>query len=261
MSGTPGENLERIKTDLVAVARLCYQNKYIVGIDGNMSARLEDGSILITASGICKGFMDTTQIVHLRPDGQPVDRSEPARASSELQMHLLVYQLRSDIHAVVHAHPAHAVAFSIAGQNLAQCVIPEIVTTIGSIPTTPYATPGTDELPNSIKDQIRVSDALIMERHGTLTIGTDLLDAFRKLEQVEHTARITFIARQLGQVKTLTPNEVDRLIAVRKKLGLKGMNTLMCDKCAVRNSCSIKEKVEAEFADHPHYGAASVSGG
>ncbi len=247
---------DRIRTDIVSIARLCYQNNYIVGIDGNVSARLPDGSILITASGICKGFMDETQIVHLDSEGRPKEGGA-AKASSELQMHLTAYRERKDVNAVVHAHPPHAVAFSIAGVSLAQCVIPEIVTTIGSIPTTPYATPGTDELPRSIRDAIGRSDALILERHGTLTIGTDLLDAFRKLEQIEHTAKITAIARQLGQVKTLTPSEIDRLLDVRKKLGLQGMNTLLCGKCAVQDICTIKDKVAEELKGHPVYGEQS----
>ncbi|MEQ8765663.1 MAG: class II aldolase/adducin family protein [Planctomycetota bacterium] len=234
--------IERLKTDIVTIARLCYQHRYIVGIDGNVSTRMDDGTILITASGICKGFMDETQIVHLDAEGRPVGGGN-ARASSELQMHLLVYRRRPDVKAVVHAHPAHAVAFSIAGVSLAQCVIPEIVTTIGSIPTTPYATPGTEELPQSIADAIAKSDALILERHGTLTVGDDLLDAFRKLEQVEHTARITFIARQLGQVKTLGPSEIERLLEVRRKLGIQGMNTLVCGNCAAKDIFTVKDQV------------------
>lgn len=246
--------LERVKTDIVTIARLCYQHNYIVGIDGNVSARLEDGSILITASGVCKGFMHESQIVHLDAEGRPKEGGA-AKASSELQMHLTVYRERPEVRAVVHAHPPHAVAFSIAGVSLAQCVIPEIVTTIGSIPTTPYATPGTDELPDSIREAIAYSDALILERHGTITVGTDLLDAYRKLEQVEHTAKITFIARQLGQVKTLAPSEIERLLNVRRKLGIQGMNTLLCGNCAAQDVCTLKEKIAEEMKDHPVFGA------
>ena len=86
-------------------------------------------------------------------------------------MHVACYQERKDVRAVVHAHPPTAVAFSLSGIGMMQAIIPELVVTLGAIPTAPYGTPGTEELPDSLRSLIRCSDAILMERHGAMVLG------------------------------------------------------------------------------------------
>ena len=136
--------------------------------------------------------------------------------------------------AVVHAHPPHAVAMTIAGIDLQLPVIPEVVVTIGGIPTAEYATPGTQELPDSIRELLRCSDTVMMKMHGSISLGANLMDAFKKLDMLEHTAKILYLAHTLkGGLDPLEPEAVERLLATRKLLGIDSMNTL-------ENRCGLK---------------------
>jgi L-fuculose-phosphate aldolase len=215
----------RLRKGICEIGKLAYGKGYIVGADGNISARLTDGSVLITPAGAMKGFLEPHHIAHIDLRGQVLDGGP--QASTEKAIHLVVYEQRPEMRAVLHAHPPHAVAMTIAGFDLQQPFIPEIIVTIGGIPTAKFGTPGTSELPDSIRELVRCSDALVMQNHGSVTIGTNLLDAFKKLDMVEHTARILWLAHCVGApLKPLSPDSVQKLLATRRELGLKTTNTL-----------------------------------
>lgn len=221
------DQLWTLKQQIAEIARLCWERGYIGAIDGNISVRLDDGTLLVTPSGTIKFLIQPDMIVRTDANGVPLGGG---RASTEIRMHVTCYRERPDVHAVVHAHPPTAVAFSLVGMDMMAAVIPELVVTLGAIPTAPYGTPGTDELPNSIRDLIRCSDAVIMERHGALCVGSDLLDAYKKLEQIEHNAKITYMARTLGKIRELSPDEVGKLLATREPLGIRTTN-VYCNHC------------------------------
>ena len=134
--------------------------------------------------------------------------------TSEMAMHLACYDARPDIQAVVHAHPPISVAFTIAGVSMARCVLPEVVLTMGVIPTLDYRTTGTPDLASVVGQNIHDHDAVLMDRHGAVCVGRDLMEAFCRLETMEHTALITKTARDMGKVKELPPDEAVRLRAM-----------------------------------------------
>ncbi len=206
-----------LRRDIVLICRRLSERGYIAASDGNVSVRLRrpggpggpGEKILITPSGLHKGFIREDDIVLCDLAGRVVrGRRKP---SSEMLMHLKAYELRDDIGAVVHAHPPLATAFTIAKVSLAKCVLPEVVITMGSIPTTAYATPSTPEGPEVIKELIADHDALVLDRHGTLTVGRDLFEAYGKLEKIEHTAQVTLAARMLGNLTVLSESQLERL--------------------------------------------------
>jgi L-fuculose-phosphate aldolase len=223
-----------MRQEMIRVGRLMWERGYVAATDGNLSARLGGDRLLVTASGLSKGFLSNDDLVVIRLDGEPVSsyRGRGLRASSEISMHLEVYHQRPDVSAVVHAHPPLATAFSIAGVSLARCVIPEVIVTMGGIFTAEYATPGTTEVPASIRQAIRDYDALIMAHHGSLTVGRTLWEAYMRLEKVEHTAEITLAAQQLGRVNTLAPRDVDKLVEKRREL-LQREGRDICEGCTV----------------------------
>ena len=133
---------------------------------------------------------------------------------------------RPDIRAVLHCHPPHAVALSVAEIDMQMPIIPEMIVTIGGIPTTPFATPGTHELGDSIRDILKCSDTVMMTHHGSVTLGENLLDAYKKLDMIEHTARILWMAHAVGHVKPLDPERVRMLLETRAKLGIETQNTI-----------------------------------
>ncbi len=221
--------------DIVEVCRRIHQRGWISSTDGNVSVRLPGNKIIITPSGIHKGFMTERELVVVDMKGNVLEgRGKP---SSELAMHITCYNERPEINAVVHAHPTLSIAFSLAGITLARCLLPEVVFTLGSIPTAEYAAPTTGEVPDSIKRYIKDYDAMILERHGSLTIGVDLFSAYNTLERMEHVAEITYHARQLGQVKPLSKGQVDQLLQIGADKGWpeRKLSSQCCDGC---NACS-----------------------
>jgi L-fuculose-phosphate aldolase len=219
---------------MVRIGRLMWERGYLASTDGNLSARLGSDRLLVTPSGLSKGFMSENDPVVIDLDGEPAPsyRGRGGKPSSEIRMHLEVYRQRPDVGAVVHAHPPLATAFSIAGVSLARCVIPEVIVSLGGIPTAEYATPGTTEVPESIRDAVKAYDALILAHHGSLTLGASLWEAYLRLERVEQTAQITLAAQQLGQVRTLAPQAVERLAALRREM-LQRRGRDVCQGCAV----------------------------
>jgi L-fuculose-phosphate aldolase len=231
------EEETRLRNAICEIGRLCYQRFYIVGGDGNISARMSDGSILITPAGAMKGFLEPRQIAHIGMDGEPVD-SGP-NASTERGIHIVAYEERPEMKAVVHAHPPHAVAMTIAGIDLQTPFIPEIIVTIGSIPTVPFVTPGTRELGDSIRDTLKCSDTVLMTHHGSVTLGANLLDAYKKLDMVEHTAKILYLAHSVGHARPLDKGKVGKLLDTREKLGIDTTNTL-------ENQCGAPAQLRGE---------------
>jgi L-fuculose-phosphate aldolase len=228
-----------------------YDKGFVAATDGNISVRLGRNRLLTTPSGLCKGEVKPEQLVVTDLSGKKI--SGKLTPSSEIRMHLCAYRERSDITAVIHAHPPIATAFSIAGVSLAKCILPEVVFTMGTIPTTRYATPTTEEGPDVILDYIGDYDAFILDRHGTLTVGDSLESAYYKLEKVEHTAHVTMMARQLGSVNLLEPDQINRLLKLREKFGITGRKPIFqhCGACpsgrekGCTGSCRSESLVEA----------------
>jgi L-fuculose-phosphate aldolase len=139
-------------------------------------------------------------------------------------MNLFIYKERPDVSAIVHAHPPYATGFATAGLALDKCVLAEVIVTIGTIPLAEYGTPSTEELPNSLRPFVRSCDAFLMANHGVVTVGKDLMDAYFKMERVEHYAQILFVARALGGERILPKTAVEKLYDLREKYGATNVN-------------------------------------
>jgi L-fuculose-phosphate aldolase len=216
---------EQLRQDVVLVGKLMYEKGLIVGIDGNISARLDNGHILLTPSGLCKGMMTPDQLIVVDMAGQKVGPATAANRhlnpTSETPMHLEAYRQRPDVMAVVHSHAPHAVALTLAGISLAECMIPETIVNLGLIPTLPYATPASPENAAAIREVIKGHDALLLERHGTLTVSTQhVLDAYFRTEMLEQAARVTYMFKLLGGGQPLPAFQVEKLLETRRQLGL-----------------------------------------
>ncbi|HZI42251.1 MAG TPA: class II aldolase/adducin family protein [Gemmatimonadaceae bacterium] len=206
-----------LRREVVRVCRRLYERGLIAGGEGNVSARLDDGSILVTPSGASKIDVAEDDLVVVDRAGKRVAGS--ARPSSELGVHLRIYQRRQDVGAVVHAHPPCATAFAVAGEDLMAPVLPEILVQIGGVPLVPYATPGSPALADAIEPFLQLHDAFLMANHGATSYGSTLSIAHQRMESLEHAARILFSARALGRVATLTEDERDRLLELRRRAG------------------------------------------
>ena len=211
-------NDERLRADMVEVGRRLHDRGFVASNDGNVSVRIGDDRLVTTPTGVSKGFMTPDMMVTTDLSGRKLagDR-EP---SSELLMHLAVYEHRPEIRAVVHAHPPTATGFAVAGIALDRAVLAEVVCTLGSIPIADYGTPSTSELADAVRRHIRAHDGLLLANHGALTVADELFAAYYKMETVEHFARISLVARQLGREHLLSREEVDRLQGLRDHYGI-----------------------------------------
>lgn len=224
------------RDDLIEVCKRIYAKGFVAASDGNVSIRLGQDRVLCTPSGFSKGYLKPEQLLIVNMAGEVVGSRSRAglKPSSEILLHLECYRQRPEIGAVVHAHPPVAIACTIAGVSLAQCVIPEVIVTFGAIPTAPYATPGSPEGPNAVRELIANHDAILLDHHGTVTVGKDVFDAYFKLEKVEHAAEVTLAARQLGRVRGLPGPEVQKLLEIRRQMGRgEGPYCQQCDLCAI----------------------------
>jgi L-fuculose-phosphate aldolase len=214
----PATSEAQLRADIVEVGRRLYARGYTASNDGNISVRLDAARLLMTPKSVCKGFMEPSMMCITDLDGKKLagDRDP----SSEMQMHLEVYRQRPDVQAVVHAHPPIATAFAVAGIPLDRAVLAEVVTTLGSVPIADYATPSTKELPQAVSKYIKAHDGMLLANHGALTVGTDVLSAYYKMETIEHFAHISFIARMLGGERLLSKEEVLRLQGLRGMYGI-----------------------------------------
>jgi L-fuculose-phosphate aldolase len=212
-------NMQQVKRDIIHCCHRMYQRGYVASNDGNVSVRISEDRVITTPTGMSKGFLSADQLIITDMDGKKV--SGTLRPSSEIKMHIMVYRERADVKSVVHAHPVTATGFAVAGIPLSKCVLPEAVIVLGVVPIVPYGTPSTDEIPNAIKPLIQDYDAFLLENHGALTIGSNVIDAYHKMETIEHFAQISLVARQLGQENTLSKEQVVKLMQVRERLGVK----------------------------------------
>ncbi len=214
---------ETLRHALCEAGRHMCRHGLAVGSDGNVSARLDEHHILITPSGVNKGNMRPEHLLVVDLEGEVHRADGPARRpSSEMPMHLEVYRLRPDVGAVIHAHPPMAIACTLAGISLARPVLPEVIYHFGAIPTAPYASPGTPEGAAAIRELIREHDAILLDRHGSLTVGRDVAQALVRLEWVEHVAKILLAAHACGPVDELPPEAVQRLQEQRQRAQGKG---------------------------------------
>lgn len=203
------------RQEVVQVCRLLWKRGYVAATDGNVSVRLGPARLLVTPSGVSKGFVTAEQLLVTDLEGAPL--AGDGQPSSEVQMHCAAYRERSEIGAVVHAHPPVATACTVAGVSLETGVLPEVLVNLGGIPTTPYARPGTAEGALVIREAVRSHDALLLPHHGALTVGGTALEAYLKVEKVEHAALVYLAARQLGAVTTLPAEEVEQLLALYRR--------------------------------------------
>ena len=202
-----------VKQDIIEIGKRMYNREFVASNDGNISVKVSDNEIIITPTGVSKGYMKTEDLIKVDLDGNVI--SGDKKPSSEMKMHLVVYKNRPDVFAVCHAHPQKATAFAVARQICDKIALPEVIFSIGSVALSEYATPTTEEVPKSISEIIKTTDAVLLANHGALTVGSDVFDAYYKMETLEHFAGITLYARLLGGEVGLEPQQVGDLIKIR----------------------------------------------
>ena len=215
-------NEYEIKKEICEIGRRIYNRGMVAANDGNISVKISDHEFLCTPTGVSKGFMTPEMICKVDEKGNVLQASKGYKPSSEIKMHMRVYEKREDVRSVVHAHPMYATSFAIAGIPLTQPIMPEAVIALGCVPIAKYGRPSTMEIPDAVEEYLPYFDAVLLANHGALSYSDSLLNAYMKMESVEFYAQLLYQSRVLGGPKEFTPEQVEQLYEIRRKFGMKG---------------------------------------
>jgi L-fuculose-phosphate aldolase len=206
---------QEYREDLVRVCHQVHEKGWVAMNDGNVSIRLDEEHILCTPTAVSKGMIHADDLIVCDMSGKKLTGTK--ESTSEIAMHATIYSLRPDVRSVVHAHPPVATGFATAGRALDKALLPEVIIQLGAVPLAAYGLPGTPALSEGMLPFIPHYDALLLENHGCTTYGSDVWQAFFRMEMVEHFARITFVAEMLGGARPLPREEVEKLFAARAR--------------------------------------------
>jgi L-fuculose-phosphate aldolase len=205
----------KYRQEIVRYGRMLHERCFVAAMDGNLSVRLKNDRVLVTPTCLSKGAMEPADMVVVNMEGRRV--AGRRNVTSEIGMHLLIYSLRPDVQAIVHAHPPTATGFAAAGVALTEPLVCEVVMGLGCIPLARYGTPGTSELTQTLEPYVPNYDAILMSNHGVVTYGDTLEHAYMKMETVEHFAQIALVTHLLGRQQPLKDVEIEKLLIARTK--------------------------------------------
>ncbi len=208
------------KKAIVEIGKRMFYKGFVASNDGNISIRTGSNAIWTTPTGVSKGYMTPDMMVKINMDGKVLaGRYKP---SSEVKMHLRVYNENPDVMAVTHAHPPVATSFAIAGISLDRAILPEAVVNLGSVPIAHYATPGSTDVPDSVAPYCKSHNAVLLANHGALSWGKDVFEAYYRLESLEYYATVLmYTGNIIGKANELSCSQVSELLEIREKLGIK----------------------------------------
>jgi len=209
---------QHIREEIIKTATMLHHKDMLAACDGNISYRYDDNTILITPSGKPKFLLVEDDIAVVDISGNVIK----GKPSSEMLMHLEVYKMREDARAVIHAHPPTAVAYSIAhpeAEEIPGNSFSELILAVGKLPIVPFRMPGSLEMGTALHPFIKDHKVMVLARHGALSFGEDLIEAYNGMERLEHSCEILLKAESFGAVTELDEQTIDELHAMREKIG------------------------------------------
>ncbi|GHU40423.1 aldolase [Spirochaetia bacterium] len=197
-----------------------YQKDFVASNDGNISCKVSPKTLWATPAGVSKGFMERRQLVKITLDGT-VLKSGSLKVSSEIKMHLRVYNENPAVNGVTHAHPLACTAFACAGLPLDTAIHPGPIITVGIVPCVHYETPGAQGVSDAVAPYCKGYNALLLANHGALSWGTTLTEAFYRMETMEHLAMLLIYTGGVTlKPKLLCESQVKEVIKIREKQGV-----------------------------------------
>ena len=213
---------QQLREDIVGAGRMMYERGWIAANDGNLTVRLDGERLLATPAGVCKGRMRPEDLIVCDGAGNKISGS--GERTTEMAMHVAIYNARSDVHAVVHAHPPISTGFAVAGRALNLGLMPELIVSMGSVPLADYGLPGTPALVDGMLPYVPKFNAILLANHGAVCYGESIAQAYARMETLEHLARIALVAEMLGGPKVLPRVEIEKLFEARARYGVKVPN-------------------------------------
>ena len=207
---------KQLRDQICDIGKRIYMKNMVAANDGNISAKLEKGIYICTPTGVSKGFMNPDMLCKINEDGELIEEnSYGLTPSSEMKMHLKIYEKREDVNAVVHAHPLHATAYAICNKPLDKQIMPEATISLGIVPIAKYGAPSTKELPESLLPFLEEYDAVLLANHGAVSYGKDVVTAYYKMESLEFYATLLYLSNNIGKPNEFSNEKVQQLLNLR----------------------------------------------
>jgi L-fuculose-phosphate aldolase len=223
----------KLKEQMCDIGRRIWLKGFCAGNEGNHSYRIAENRVLCTPTGISKSALKPDDICTVDMEGKQV--AGKRKRTSEVLLHLAIYNARPDVKAVIHSHPPHATAFAVAGVDLPTCIHPEAEVFLGAVKTAKYVTPGDTRLGESILPYVKDSNTILLQSHGVVCFHAEMEQAYYQLEIVDAYARILLLAKQVGSIRPLAANEMKELLELKSRFGLSdarvdaGLDKMTCN--------------------------------
>ena len=206
------------KRAILEAGRRLYQNAYVAANDGNISAKMEDGTIWCTPTGVSKGFMTYEMLLRVDAQGNVIEGNYPP--SSEMFMHLAIYRTNPTLGGIVHAHSPGATAWAAYGKPWNLAISLDSALTLGVVPCARFAITGSKGLAEAAAAYSKKHTAVFLEHHGAVTWGKDVEQALFRTEVLEHTLKVYANMLAFGEVRLLTERQLDEVEKVKQKFGI-----------------------------------------
>lgn len=202
---------QQAREEMVRLGASFFQRGYATGSAGNLSLRLEDGTLLATPTGSCLGELVADRLSKVTPEGEWIGGDKP---SKEISFHRAIYLNNPEAGAIVHLHCLYLTALScLEGLDTQNCIrpfTPYVVMRVGDVPVVPYYRPGDARLGEDLAKLAPRYKAFLLANHGPVVVGKTLREAADNTEELEETARLIFT---LGDrpIRYLNDDEVAEL--------------------------------------------------
>ncbi|MDM8005079.1 MAG: class II aldolase/adducin family protein [Phycisphaerae bacterium] len=208
----------KLKQEICEIGHKVYEKGFVAANDGNISYRISENHVLCTPTLVSKGALKPDDICLVDMTGKQL--SGKKKRTSEVMLHLEIYKANPKVKAVVHSHPPHATAFSVAGEDIPTCILPEVEVFLGPIPTAVYETPGAQAFAQTILPFVNTAKIVVLKNHGTVSWGETLQQAYWWTEILDAYCRILLIAKQVGRVERISPPKVEELLDLKERFGI-----------------------------------------
>ncbi len=204
-----------LREKLIATCHRVYEKGFVAAYDGNLSVRINKDEILITRSLVNKGSVTDKDILTIDNNGKLLEGS--GKITTEVKLHLKVYNNRQDISSVIHCHPLYSTAIATAREEFPNNVFPEVILTLGKVPICKYATPSTSDLAESLTPFVDYANVFLLSNHGVVAVGDSLETAYYRMEKLEHISETIFIAESMGNLRKLSIKNINELYSIATK--------------------------------------------
>jgi len=190
---------KQIKEEIIRIGRLLWDKGLVTGFNGNISARLDAGAFLITATGTCLGYLAPKDILLMNAAGEVVGEGT---ASTERLMHTEIYKNFPQAKAVVHTHPTYTNGFFLANANFIPKTF-EAKFYLGEVKSIEQTTPSVTDVAPLVKE-LKANNIVILRNHGVVAIGPDLFNAFVLIQELEEQVKMDLVSVHYGVAKSTT---------------------------------------------------------